>query len=115
MRAFTFCIALLAATTAVAADLPRVFIEATETVDASNSKDKAKHIDFGSALAAAILKKEVPVLARDLKAFAQRLQGLGVALERGPTDIAAIHLATAFLSDPAGAYIEITEGLDDVR
>jgi hypothetical protein len=62
MRAFTFCIALLAATTAVAADLPRVFIEATETVDASNSKDKAKHIDFGSALAAAILKKEVPVL-----------------------------------------------------
>ena len=55
MRAFTFCIALLAATTAVAADLPRVFIEATETVDASNSKDKAKHIDFGSALAAAIL------------------------------------------------------------
>jgi hypothetical protein len=62
MRAFTFCIALLAATTAVAADLPRIFIEATETVDASNSKDKAKHIDFGSALAAAILKKEVPVL-----------------------------------------------------
>jgi hypothetical protein len=61
MRAFTFCVALLAATTAVAADLPRVFIEATETVDASNSKDKAKHIDFGSALAAAILKKEVPV------------------------------------------------------
>jgi len=53
--------------------------------------------------------------ARDLKAFAQRLQGLGVALERGPTDVAAIHLANAFLSDPAGAYIEITEGLDDVR
>jgi hypothetical protein len=62
MRAFTFCVALLAATTAAAAELPRVFIEATETVDASNSKDKAKHIDFGSALAAAILKKEVPVL-----------------------------------------------------
>ena len=33
MRVFAFCIALLAATTAVAADLPRVFIEATETVD----------------------------------------------------------------------------------
>ena len=62
MRAFAFCIALLAATTAVAADMPRVFIEATETVDAGNSKDKAKHVDFGSALAAAILKKEVPVL-----------------------------------------------------
>lgn len=42
-------------------ELPRVFIESTETVDASNSKDKAKHVDFGSALAAALLKKQVPV------------------------------------------------------
>ena len=40
---------------------PRVYIEAAETVDASNAKDKAKHVDFGSALSAAIIKKEVPV------------------------------------------------------
>ena len=53
---------MLAATTVSAADMPRVYIEATETVDASNSKDKAKHVDFGSAIAAALLKKEVPVL-----------------------------------------------------
>jgi len=45
----------------MAADLPRVYIEASETVDASNSKDKAKHVDFGSAIAAGLLKKEVPV------------------------------------------------------
>ena len=62
MRAFVFCIALLTATTVVAADLPRVYIEASQTVDASNAKDKAKHVDFGSAIAAALLKKEVPVL-----------------------------------------------------
>ena len=42
-------------------DLPRVFIEASETVDASNAKDKAKNIDFGAALAAAFVKKDVPV------------------------------------------------------
>jgi len=30
--------------------------------DASDSRDKAKHIDFGSAIAAALMKKEVPVL-----------------------------------------------------
>jgi hypothetical protein len=36
-------------------------LEAAETVDASNSKDKAKQVDFGAALAAAIQKKEVPV------------------------------------------------------
>jgi polyisoprenoid-binding protein YceI len=52
---------LLLASTAVAADTPRVYIEASETVDASNSKDKAKHVDFGAALAAALVKKEVPV------------------------------------------------------
>ena len=43
------------------AERPRVYIEAAETVDASNSKDKAKQVDFGAALAAAIQKKEVPV------------------------------------------------------
>jgi len=53
--------------------------------------------------------------AQDLKAFVQHAQGLGVVLERGPTTVATIDLAVAFLSDPAGAYIEITEGLADVR
>jgi hypothetical protein len=53
---------VLFASPAVAADLPRVYIEASETVDASNSRDKAKHVDFGSALAGALLKKEVPVV-----------------------------------------------------
>ena len=61
MRALVFCATLLTATTTLAADGPRVYIEASETVDASNSKDKAKHVDFGSAIAAAFLKKEVPV------------------------------------------------------
>ena len=62
MRAFVFYLVLLTATTVVAADQPRVYIEANQTVDASNAKDKAKHVDFGSAIAAALLKKEVPVL-----------------------------------------------------
>jgi len=51
----------LFASTAVAADPPRVYIEAAETVDAGNAKDKAKQIDFGSAIAAALVKKQVPV------------------------------------------------------
>jgi polyisoprenoid-binding protein YceI len=46
----------------VAASGPGVYIEAAETVDGSNSNDKAKQVDFGSAIAAALLKKEVPVL-----------------------------------------------------
>ena len=40
---------------------PLIYIDATETVDAGNSKDKAKQIDFGAAISAALVKKQVPV------------------------------------------------------
>ena len=52
---------------------------------------------------------------QSLESFARRVQGLGVTLERRPSEAASVSRATAFLSDPAGAYIEITEGLEDVR
>lgn len=51
----------LFASMAVGADAPRVYITASETVDASNSRDKAKQIDFGAAIAGALVKKKVPV------------------------------------------------------
>jgi hypothetical protein len=53
---------LLSSVTVAAQDKPRVYIEANETVDASNSQHKGKQVDFGSALAAALTKKEVPVV-----------------------------------------------------
>jgi hypothetical protein len=40
---------------------PRIYIESTVTVDGSNARDKAKQVDFGVALSAAIIKKKVPV------------------------------------------------------
>lgn len=46
---------------ALAADLPLVYIESSQTVDTSNSEHKATHIDFGSAISAAFVKKKVPV------------------------------------------------------
>ena len=49
-----------AGTTALAQN--RVYVEPSETVDASNSRDKAKHIDFGASIAAALLKKRVNVV-----------------------------------------------------
>lgn len=52
---------LLFASLAIGADAPRVYIASSETVDASNSRDKAKHVDFGAAIAGAIMKKQVPV------------------------------------------------------
>lgn len=43
------------------ASKPLVYIEAAETVDAGNSANKARQVDFGSAIAAALVKKKVPV------------------------------------------------------
>ena len=40
---------------------PRVYIEAAETLDAGNAESKAKQIDFGAAIMAALVKKKVPV------------------------------------------------------
>lgn len=40
---------------------PKVYIESAETVDGSNARDKAKQVDFGTALSAALFKKKTPV------------------------------------------------------
>jgi polyisoprenoid-binding protein YceI len=52
---------MLVTSTAAAAERPLVYIEASETMDASNARDKAKHVDFGASIAAALMKKGVPV------------------------------------------------------
>jgi len=58
----TIVLVLLASTWfAAQSEIPRVYIDAGETVDAGNSKDKAKQIDFGSAISGALVKKKVPV------------------------------------------------------
>jgi hypothetical protein len=61
LRTFLSLWIVLATAVVASAQNPRVYVEATETVDASNSGNKAKHIDFGSALSAALVKKQVPV------------------------------------------------------
>jgi hypothetical protein len=62
MKRILFVVLSIAmATPLAAASGPTAYIEAAATVDGSNSRDKAKQVDFGSAIAAALLKKEVPV------------------------------------------------------
>jgi hypothetical protein len=53
---------VLLASTVQAQQQPRVYIQASETVDASNSSNKSRQVDFGSALTAALAKKDVPVV-----------------------------------------------------
>jgi len=52
---------LLCTSLAMSSEMPRVFIAPSDTLDAGNAKEKAKQVDFGSALAAALVKKQVPV------------------------------------------------------
>jgi metal-dependent amidase/aminoacylase/carboxypeptidase family protein len=61
MRNTFAMILLLLLAVSYAGEQPRVFIDAAETLDSGNSKEKAKQIDFGKAIAAALVKKNVPV------------------------------------------------------
>jgi hypothetical protein len=62
MKRTLVAVVLFASTVVSAQDRPRVYIEASETVDASNSEHRGKQVDFGSALSAALMKKQVPVV-----------------------------------------------------
>jgi lactoylglutathione lyase len=47
----------------------------------------------------------------DLDAFAAKLRAKGIKFDREPTSVEALGLKIAFITDPAGTYIELTQGL----
>jgi catechol 2,3-dioxygenase-like lactoylglutathione lyase family enzyme len=49
----------------------------------------------------------------NLDAFAAALQAKGITFDVAPREVASIGLKIAFLTDPSGVYIELTEGFDD--
>jgi catechol 2,3-dioxygenase-like lactoylglutathione lyase family enzyme len=51
----------------------------------------------------------------DLQAFTRRLQAQGITLDVPYREIPDTGLAIAFITDPWGTYIELTEGLDEMR
>jgi catechol 2,3-dioxygenase-like lactoylglutathione lyase family enzyme len=48
---------------------------------------------------------------RDLENFIKKLEASGIKMDRGYTKVPALGLGIAFLTDPWGTYIELTEGL----
>jgi catechol 2,3-dioxygenase-like lactoylglutathione lyase family enzyme len=52
---------------------------------------------------------------RNLEAFVRELEAKGVRMDRGYTEVAALGIAIAFLTDPWGTYVELTEGLSAVN
>lgn len=51
---------------------------------------------------------------KNLEEFCKKLEAQGIKLDRPYTKVAALGIAIAFIKDPWGSYIELTEGLDKV-
>lgn len=51
----------------------------------------------------------------DIEVFAAHVESLGIELDMEPTPIPDTDITTAFVTDPAGTYIEVTEGLAGSR
>jgi catechol 2,3-dioxygenase-like lactoylglutathione lyase family enzyme len=52
---------------------------------------------------------------KDLEAFCKKLEADGIKLAVPYRQVPALGIAVAFLTDPWGTYIELTEGLDKVQ
>jgi catechol 2,3-dioxygenase-like lactoylglutathione lyase family enzyme len=85
-----------------AADLPGVALNFTKSPDpVVGTQGRAlDHVGF-----------EV----KNLEEFTKKLEAQGIKFERPYTKVAALNLAIAFIKDPWGTYIELTEGLDKVQ
>ena len=51
----------------------------------------------------------------NLEAFTKKLEADGIKLERPYTKVAALDISIAFIRDPWGTYIELTDGLDRIK
>jgi catechol 2,3-dioxygenase-like lactoylglutathione lyase family enzyme len=51
----------------------------------------------------------------NLEAFTKKLEADGIKLERPYTKVAALDISIAFIRDPWGTYIELTDGLDKIK
>ena len=52
---------------------------------------------------------------RNLEAFTKKLEADGIKLDRPYTKVSALGIAIAFIKDPWGTNIEMTEGLDAIQ
>jgi catechol 2,3-dioxygenase-like lactoylglutathione lyase family enzyme len=86
----------------VAADLPALALNftGTESSMAGTAGRVLDHIGFEVA---------------DLEALVAELEAKGIEFDVPYREIPEIGLALAFLTDPWGTYIELTEGLDEIR
>ena len=86
----------------VSAELPGVILNFTQSPgEVAGTQGRAvDHIGF-----------EV----ENLEAFTKKLEADGIKLARPYTKVPALDIAIAFITDPWGTYIELTDGLDKIK
>jgi predicted enzyme related to lactoylglutathione lyase len=52
---------------------------------------------------------------KNLEAFTKQLEAQGIKLDRPYTKVPELGIAIAFIKDPWGTNIEMTEGLDAIK
>ncbi len=90
---------------------PRGRIETTTNVPGMNLSFGNSRTPRAATQGAAI--DHIGFEVDDMAAFVERLEAKGIMLDSPVREIASIGLKVAFLTDPQGVYIELTEGLDD--
>jgi hypothetical protein len=52
---------------------------------------------------------------KNLEAFTKKLESEGIKLAVAYRQVPALNIGIAFITDPWGTYIELTEGLDKIN
>lgn len=82
-----------------AADVPGVNLTFSKA-DAPNAGTKGRSLDH------------IGFEIKDLEAYCKKLEGMGIKFDVPYRKILSVGIAIAFLTDPWGTYVELTEGLD---
>ena len=90
---------------------PRGRIQTTTDVPGMNMSFGAGSVDAPAATRGRALD-HIGFEVDDLEAFCRKLEALGIEFDVAYREIDSIEMKTAFITDPAGTYIELTEGYD---
>lgn len=87
----------------VSADLPALALNFSTFADSRGAGTAGRTLDH------------IGFEVDDLEALAARLEAAGIEFDVPYREVPEIGLALAFLTDPWGTYIELTEGLDNIK
>ena len=91
---------------------PRGRIETTTDVPGMNMSFGAGSVDAPAGTRGRALD-HIGFEVDDLEAFCRRLEAQGIEFDVAYREVESVELKIAFLTDPSGVYIELTEGYDE--